>query len=303
MSRTISVLFAAFLSLAAMASAAANNKPTVVGILPVYDSSAKSLTDALTPNLTYMIYRDLLANPALQPVLLSPGGLYDPEAVDWISEYAAKAKVDVVLISTLLPCIKVNDRRSRLNLQVRILNLANGTLSAKAVNDTIEVKNDDLFSYVETSYVSSTVKGFFKGPKDFEKHALGKAARKLAGWTREYAVTTLSVTDVPPTDVEPSSRPASCAIDFHISYLKKKSVAKFFSVIADDMDESSTITDGTAHFAVPGGPLVLRLQVNDAPYGVPVETLYQASTILDCSGRTHLVMEMGNAGDSLLHWQ
>jgi hypothetical protein len=304
MSKTTNILLGALMGLAAAASAAAVDKPTVIGILPVYDDSAKSLTDSLTPNLTYMIYRDLLSNPALQPVLLSPGGLYDPDATDWISEYAAKAKVDVVLISEILPCLKVNNRHSRIQFQVRLLTLSDGSLSTKALNDTLEVANDDLFSYVETTYVSSTLAGFYKGPKDFEKHALGKAALKLAEWTKGYIATALSVPDVPLTGDDPGLNPATCGLDFHISYVKKRSISKSYTVIVNNMDQSSTINDGRAHFSMPSGPLSLRIQVNDAPYGVPIEKLYQASTILDCSSSSHnLVFEMGNAGDSLLNWQ
>jgi len=298
------MLLAIFVVLTPIASVWAADKPTVIGILRVYDNSARSLTDSLTPNLTFMIYRDLLENPAYQPMLLSPGGLYDPDALDWMREFAARAKVDVVLISVILPAAKVNERHSRLMFQVRLMNVANGYVSANALNDTIEVADSDLFSSVETGDISSTYAEFFKHPKDFEKRHIGKAALKLAEWTRGYVDSALSGMRVLPTGIERPSKTTTCDIDFQISYVMKRSVSKSYTLIANSMDESSSINDGSAHFSMTSGPLFLKIQVRDAPYGTPLEHLYQVSTSLDCTTAHHyLVMEVGSAGESLLRWR
>jgi hypothetical protein len=311
------VFLAGLLCLTAIASATAQGKRTVIGILPVYDNSAQLINESLAPNLTYMIYRDLLKNPAYQPVLLSPGGLYDPDAVDWISEYAAKAQVDVVLISSILPSTKKNERRSWLTLEVQLLNVANGKVSAKVSSEPVEIANVNLFSNdtIEVPYVSpyssdsttqvlSTNEGFTEGSRAFGKHPLGKAARKLVDWADGYFTSALSAMEVSPTGPEMLPAVATCDVNFHIRYVAKKSVAKSYTIIANNKEESSTIDDGTAHFPMQSGPLFFRVQVRDAPYGMRIVKLYQASTILDCSASSHnLVMEMGNAGDALLRWQ
>ncbi len=297
-------LLAAFFCLAALAMPAAAERPTVIGILPVYDNSAETLTESLAPNLTYMIYRDLLENPVYQPVLLTPGGLYDPDAVDWITEYATKAKVDIVLIPVILPSTKKNDRHRWLTVEVRLLNVATGKVAAKAISDPVEIANIDLYSSDASSYILTTFGGFEEGPKAFEKHPLGKAARKLVDWTHQYLMSALSGLEVSPTGVDPLPMPATCEISFNIRYLSKRAISKSYTLIADNMDESSTINDGMAHFTVSSGPLSLRVQVRDEPYGVRTEKLYQASTILDCTASFHnLVMEIGNAGDALLRWK
>jgi hypothetical protein len=304
MSRTVSVVFAVALGLVAIGTAAAESKRTVIGILPVFDNSAEAMTENLPPNLAYMIYRELLSNPAYEPVLLSPGGLYDPDAIDWITDYAAKAKVDVVLIASILPSVKVNQHRRCIVLEIRLLNVANGKLSPKARNDTVEVGTSELFSYGATTYVASTFDGWSKGPKEFEKEPLGKAARQLVEWTRDYIPPALWGLEVLPTGAGARPQPAKCDIDFRIRYVTKRSASKSYSLIVDNLDETSMINDGIAHFSIASGPLALRVQVKDAPYGMQIQKLYQTSTILDCSSPLHtLVMEMGNAGDSLLRWQ
>jgi hypothetical protein len=288
----------------ALASAVAQGPRTVIGILPVYDNSGQSLTENLPVNLTYMIYRDLLTNAAYEPVLLNPGGLYDSDSVDSIMDYAAKAKVDVLLVSSILPCVKVNDRRCRLKMDVRMVNVATAKASAKALNDSVEVANSDLFSSIAATYVSSTYAGFFKGPQDFEKQPLGKGAMKLVEWTRGYVASTLPAMDVTPTGTASAGKPATCDMDVHIRYVTKKSASKSYTILANEKDETSRIKDGAAHFPMQSGPVMLRFEVKDAPYGMPVEKLYQASTILDCSASSQaLNIDVGSAGDLLLHWQ
>ena len=101
MSRVVRIIVIAAMATVVMASCQAQGKRIVVGVLPVYDNSGQSLTENLPVNLTYMIYRDLTKSDAYQPVLLSPGALYDPDAVDTITDYATKAKADVTLMHGL----------------------------------------------------------------------------------------------------------------------------------------------------------------------------------------------------------
>ncbi len=52
------------------------------------------------------------------------------------------------------------------------------------------------------------------------------------------------------------------------------------------------------------GPLIVHVKVNDAPYKLPVQHLYQANTYLDCAQPEKvLVLEIGSAGDALLQWR
>lgn len=304
MSKVVRILAVAALTAAAMASCQGQGKRIVIGVLPVYDNSGQSLTENLPVNLTYMIYRDLTKNDGYQPVLLSPGALYDPDATDTITDYAAKAKADVVLISSILPCIKVNDRHCRLKMEVKLVNVGTGKAGAKATNDTVEVATSDLLRTVAATYVSSNYASFLKGPEDFEKQPLGKSAVKLVDWARGYVGTTLPGLDVTPTGVDVAAKATTCDLDVHVRYVTKHSVSKAYTLIVNDRDETTAIKDGVGHFDMQSGPIFIRVQATDPPYGLPIEKLYQTSAILDCaSPKRDLNMDIGSAGELLMHWQ
>ena len=304
MSKVVRFLLIAALAIGAMASSYAQDKRLVIGVLPVYDNSGQSLTENLPVNLTYMIYRDLLKNAAYEPVLLSPGALYDPDSVDTITDYAAKAKADVVLISSILPCIKVNNLKCRLQLEVKLVNVATGKASTQAKNDTVDVATVDLLRTVAASYVSSNYAGWMKGPEDFEKQPLGKSAVKLVDWTRGYINTSLPALAVAPTGTDVPGKSMTCDLDVHVRYVTKHSVSKSYTLIVNDKDETTAIKDGVGHFDMPSGPVMIRVQATDPPYGLPIEKLYQTSANLDCSSpKRDLDLDIGSAGEMISHWQ
>jgi len=304
MSKLVRILVIAALAMVAMASSQAQGKRIVIGVLPVYDNSGQSLTENLPVNLTYMIYRDLLKNSDYEPKLLSPGALYDPDAIDTITDYATKAKADVVLISSILPCVKINNLKCRLKMEVRLVNVGNGKSGAKATNDTVDVATVDLMRTVAAAYVSSNYASFLKGPEDFEKQPLGKGAVKLADWTQAYIGTTLPTLDVAPTGTDVVGKPTTCDMDIHVRYVTKHSASKSYTLIVNDKDETSAIKDGLATFIMQSGPIMIRVQANDPPYGMPIEKMYQTSANLDCDSMTRtLSLDIGSAGDMLTHWQ
>ena len=51
------------------------------------------------------------------------------------------------------------------------------------------------------------------------------------------------------------------------------------------------------HFKAPEGPLLLQFTMNDAPYKLSKETVYQLSTIHSCKSST-LVIDVGQGGDA-----
>ncbi len=304
MSRIMKCLLAAFVLLLASSSAFAANQRIVLGILPVYDATAESLTESFPPNLTFLIYQGLLKNPDINPVLLSPGGLYETEGEDWIVDYARKAKVDVVLVTRLLPSLRVNDRHRQIKFEVQVLDVSAGKRSLKALNDTVQVATSDLFAVASNTNPSATYRNFFGTPQDFQKQPLGKAALKLVDWTQAYLTSTLTALQPSRSGADPVSSSAPCQVSFRVRYVAKKTASKSYSILANDRDESSTIREGVAQFPMEPGPLAVRVQVVDAPFRMPIERLYQDSTLLDCYSKEHtLVMELGNAGEALLHWE
>jgi hypothetical protein len=302
-------ILSTFAILLATLNACAQGKQYVIGILPVDDESTESLTEFLPTGLSMLLYNHMLDLPNIQPVLLGPGGLYDPGSKDWIQEYGKKSHVDVLLISRLLPTIKVNDRHRRLSFAIEMMDVSTGTVSPKMVNDSVEVQTADLLTTLGTSYISSnTTSGFFanlfRDPSDFEKQHLGKAALKLVDWTNSSLQTSLPSLVVSPSGAPVNAKSQVCRMSFRIRFMTKHSIAKGYSLLAADKDQSSSVNDGIATFDTADGPLVIRVQIPDPPYGIPVQKLYQTSTIFSCSNPAHLLtMEIGAAGETLLRWE
>jgi hypothetical protein len=276
----------------------------VVGILPFYDSSAEAISDRLAPNLAYFLYQDLLKSMDIVPVLLSPGGLYDPESEELIENYAGLLKVDAVLIGRILPSIKVNDHSVKLNIEVQMVDLATGKQGPKLTNATVQLSRNDFFANVASTYVNSTYVDFYGNTKAFAKQPLGKATAKLAEWTADNLETTIQSMGTAGSGEEPKTAGGACEIGVRILYTARHAASKSYMLFANDEDQTDSAKEGTAHFSIPAGPLALRFQVNDAPYRFPTQKSYQISTSVDCSrpGQT-LMIDLGTSGEARPHWE
>jgi hypothetical protein len=290
------------LALLAVRIGSAQGRP-VVGIMPVYDDSAENLTEALPLNMTYLIYERMRTHSSVQPVLLSPGGLYDPESLDWARQYGRKAHVDVVLISKLLPTARISDRKRRLNFEVKWLDVASGKLSEPQTNSSIDVSTSDLLTDMASGYsLFGTYKGLFPNSEEFLKVPLGKAALKLSDWIELQVGPTLTSLGTVATG-GPEPKPQTCEFSFSVRYAARHSTSKSLSVLVDDKDETSTLKEGHATFPMQSGPMSFRVQVNDAPYGMPAEKQYQISTTANCEASRTAVLELGTAGEGFIKWE
>jgi hypothetical protein len=127
---------------------------------------------------------------------------------------------------------------------------------------------------------------------------------KLVAWTRDYVGSTMPTLDVSPTGTYVPEKPTTCDMDVHVRYVTKHTVSKSYTLIVNDKDETTAVKDGIARFDMQSGPIMIRLQATDPPYGMPLEKLYQTSAILDCSSATRdLNLDIGSAGDLLTRWQ
>jgi hypothetical protein len=214
-----------------------------------------------------------------------------------------------MLISRLLPTLKVNDRRRRLVFAIEIMDVKTGNVSARLVDDTVEIQTSDLAMTVANGYISaderaSLVASFFKNSADFEKMRIGTASLKLVDWTKSQLQSGLPALGASPSGTAADAKTPPCPMTFRIRFMTKHSIAKGYVLLANDTDQSTAINDGIASFAVPGGPLVIRAQIPDPPYGIPLSKLYQASTLHTCSSQPQsLTMEIGAAGEALLRWE
>jgi hypothetical protein len=73
-------------------------------------------------------------------------------------------------------------------------------------------------------------------------------------------------------------------------------------LLANGLDQTLTIQDGVSTFQAPEGPMLLQFTINDAPYKLSREPVYQLSTIHSCKNST-LVIDIGQGGDAHDHWE
>ena len=93
-----------------------------------------------------------------------------------------------------------------------------------------------------------------------------------------------------------------CKIDFRVPYTSRKATSKLYSMIIDGREESAGVLDGVVPVTVRSGKVMVEVSVRDAPFRLPVQPVYVANTMNDCSSRA-LALEIGSAGEALLVWK
>jgi len=89
-----------------------------------------------------------------------------------------------------------------------------------------------------------------------------------------------------------------------VAYKTKNAISKSYGVVVNGREESLTMKEGVVPLSgVKDGPVVVHVSVNDAPYKLPVQRLYQANDVVSCASQPKaLVLEIGPAGEGLLKW-
>jgi hypothetical protein len=203
--------------------------------------------------------------------------------------------VDAVLISTLQPSNRPKKGDWTIRVETELITISSGTSSSTMMHS----------EFVNRAYLNG-VEGvnYFAGmtSRPFEKQELGKKAKHLAESIRGYAQAS-APRIAPTTEFTAAPKGSSCHADFRIEY-PNKSNSFAYSLIANRRDETLFIKEGVASLDLKSGPVVLQLKLEDAPYKLPVQRLYQVSTQADCSKPAQsLTMQIGPAGEAVLHWQ
>jgi len=306
------VCFLAFCGVAAAQQGA--SQKIWVGVLPVADASGEAQSELFGQNLTGMIFRELQSSP-VEPMLLNPGGLYNPLSTEWIVEYGHRIGVDLVVISTILPSDKPKKGDWTLKVQSQLMDLTSGKMSALFLGSVqidrrhviADPRNggvgiDSPADYLHQAGTPSSQ--MILDDRPYEKQPLGKAAKTIAEslstQIASMAPTISSLQSAP----APIAKSGPCESGFGVSYGKKISTA--YDFIVNGRNESLGMIDGRAKFSTSSGTVVVRVVVHDAPYRLPVQRLYQASTYLDCglaSRSQMLSMEIGATGEAQLVWK
>lgn len=289
-----------------------------IGVAPVFDGGGEDFGPAVVQHLTLFTYQDLLDSALVHPSLLSPGGVYSPLDTSWLVDYVhERPEMSLLLVATLKPSASPVKGRWSIPIEVNLLDAQSGdTLGTWTVSVEIDQKKS-LLEYGQYAQVTplagqydkygSMVKKFNIAPsRDFEKQPLGKACAKLASEIRETLdakLTALGKAKVAASLVPASvSAAASCPVHFRITYSYKHSASHSYMLLENGLDQSTNLIDGLATFTAPEGELLLQFSVNDTPYKLEKESLYQASTVHSCK-YTNLTMDLGPGGDAHAIWK
>ncbi len=283
-----------------------------IGIAPVYDAGGDDFGEVVVQHLTLFTYRDLVGSKQFAPSLLSPGGVYTPLDTSWLTEYVQdRPDLSLLLVGTLKPTVTTDKGSSyTITVELALLDARTGdTKSTWTVSDVIKSKN--AWFQKGEAMVSNAVNNrgqqyglALTSSTDFEKQPIGKTTAHLAEEIRDSLPAHLPAAVKPVSDTPPeaASSAAPCEMHTRVTYKYKHSASHSYTLLANGLDQTTTIADGVTTFKVGEGPLLLQFVINDAPYKLSREPVYQLSTTHSCKSST-LVIDIGQGGDAHDHWE
>jgi hypothetical protein len=296
-------------------TAAVPAQKIAVGIAPVYDAGGDDFGEALVQHLTLYIYQDLVDNKQVAPSLLNPGGVYTPLDTSWLTEYVRdRPDLDLLLVSTLKPTVNDKSGGVTISIEANLVDPQTGdTKSTWIVSQTIKEKNAWLQK--GQAIVSSAVNGradsygvtLMSTSTDFEKQPIGKLTQQLADQIRDTLPAHLGAAAAKAgsdktLQVALAGGGAPCEMHTKVTYNYRHSASHSYTLYANRLDQTLTVQDGVSTFKAPEGPLLLQFSLNDTPYRLEKEPVYQLSTIHSCKTST-LVIDVGQGGDAHSHWE
>jgi hypothetical protein len=290
-------------------AASAQAQRISLGIAPAFDAGGEDFGSAVVEHLSLFVYQDLMPGKQFAPSLLNPGGVYTPLDTTWLTDYVQdRPELDLLLVSVLKPTLS-DKNGTTITIELSLLDAHSGdTKSTWTVAETTKAKN----AWLEKgeSMVSSAVSdrtsryGYdLSAPvSDFEKQPIGKTTVHLAQEINDTLPAHLG--GFTKTAVEkPTPAPSgACTMHTRITYNYKHSVSHSYTLRANGLDQTTTVADGISTFKADEGPLLLQFELNDAPYKLAKEPVYQLSSMHSCTNTT-LVIDVGQGGDAHPHWE
>ncbi|HXE07488.1 MAG TPA: hypothetical protein VN612_06310 [Acidobacteriaceae bacterium] len=280
-----------------------------LGIAPAFDAGGDEFGDALVQHLTLFAYQDLLNSNQFTPVLLNPGGVYTPLDISWLTEYVQdRPELDLLLVPVLKPTL-VDKNAATITVELSLLDAHTGvTKSTWTVSETTKEKNAWVQKGESMAMASATGRSARYGvsmpspTSDFEKQPIGKTTEHLAQQMRDTLPAHLGgFTKTASAKAEPMGSGA-CAMHTKITYGYRHAASHSYTLLANGLDQTSTIADGVSTFKADEGPLLLQFTLQDGPYKLMKEPIYQLSAMHSCNYQT-LVIDIGQQGDAHQHWE
>ncbi len=303
---------------AAVLSLTAAAQKVSIGIAPVFDGGGEDFGPVVSQHLTLFVYQDLLESPDAKPSLLGPGGVYSPLDTSWLVEYVQdRTDLNLLLVATLKPVTNPSKERWIIPVDLALLNARSGDSVASWTVSTEVNSHKALLDFGQAVLAQGTqgrygeMRDTYKiaPSRDFEKQPLGKATAHLASSIRETLEAKLvglsMAKPTPQATLVPASAqgdPASCPVNVRITYGYKHSASHTYMLLANGMDQSTNLKEGTASFSAREGELLLQFSVNDAPYKLQKESMYQLSVVHSCKFG-NLTVDLGPGGDAHTHWE
>ena len=297
-----------------------------IGVAPAFDAGGDDFGPVLVEHLTLFTYQDLLPTKQFAPVLLNPGGVYTPLDTSWLTEYVQdRPDLDLLLIETLKPVVNGDKGTWTVVIQIDLLDAKTADTKASWTVSETE-KSASSWLSKGTAMINSAVgqavtqkasqygvdektseNGFgMLSSADFNKQPLGKTTQHLADLIRDSLPAHLGGfihTGAVKADPYPAGPSVPCMMHTRITYGYKHSASHSYTLMANGLDETTTIQDGISGFSAPEGPLLLQFSIHDAPYRLSAEPVYQLSTNHSCKAGGTLVIDMGQGGDAHDHWE
>jgi hypothetical protein len=312
MRRTILLLFLCLAAFSFFSCAQENSKKIWVGILPVADASGEPQAEIFGQYLTGRIFHELQST-SIEPVLLNPGGLYNPLSSGWTIEFSHRIGVDLVVISSILPTDKPKKGNWTLKVQTELMEISTGKTSVTVLH-TFDIdrrvvlsdywktgRTDSPRDYLHGGSDTGTHMVLF-GDKPFEKQPLGAAAKDTAESIRKFVVATAPELTANRSAPAMVVKGGPCEVMFGVRYSKRKSTA--YDLYVNGRNESIGMVDGISKLSLNSGPILVHVTVHDVPYRLPVQHLYQANSYVNCSAQNHtLALVIGPTGEATLEWE
>ncbi len=301
-------LAVAVFSLGLACAPLARAQKIVVGIAPAFDAGGDQFGEDLVQHLTLFAYQDLLTSSQFTPVLLNPGGIYTPLDTSWLAEYVQdRPDIDLLLVPVLKPTV-VDKSTATVLVELSLLDAKTGeTRTTWTISETTKEKNawvqkgQDMAMSMAGDRSSRYGVSMPSPTSDFEKQPIGKTTEHLATQVKDSLSAHLGGFKSTAAKADPQGSGA-CPVHVRITYSYKHAVSRSYTMLANGLDETSDIADGVTTFKADEGPMLLQFTVNDAPYRMSKEPLYQLSAVHSCNYQT-LVIDLGQQGDAHQHWE
>jgi hypothetical protein len=298
-----SLLYAAGLCifLAGLCAHGTGEQPLRIGVMPTFNASGEPFAPIFSQHLTLKLFRDLQSD-AVNSVLLNPGGFYNPDDDDFLLDYGKRSGVDSLLITRLLKTIVPEKGNSTITVQTEVLDLKSGTRSGPW-KSAVEINKRDTSLDYHALHMDWRGNVYLGPSRLFEKQPLGKAMATVADQVRSQVLQALKAGMVT-VSMKADKPGGSCDVRLKVLYTSKHAASKSYTIFVDNENESLGVNDGALLLSNKSGPMLLQWMLNDAPYKLPKQELYQAATEVDCSKpERQLNIKIGAMGEALLDWQ